>query len=343
MTSQVTAAVEETSYAYFVTEPDGSKLPQSSAIAAVSETLTLLDIRPGQHVLEIGTGSGYTAALLSRLVGAGGHVHSVEVDPDLVDRARARLAEARITNFTVTHADGYAGDPDGAPYDRIAAWSTPHLVPAPWIDQATPDAVIVTPVKVAELAVANAIVTIQLADGVPTVTDVRPGSYIEMHDDVVTTFALPIRYVDASIPNDVPNDAGTDGAPWWLSGAHLHDNPAAAHDLLDVMAKYPSEEPSPLTADELADFTAWIYATRPDELVTAGLPDHLLTIGAATTSGLALLGRRAAVHAGTKDARDLLHDWIARWRQAGIPGWDDVTGTTIQDAEGWFVRLEVGK
>jgi protein-L-isoaspartate(D-aspartate) O-methyltransferase len=339
MTSQVTAAVEETSYAYFVTEPDGSKLPQSSAIAAVSETLTLLDVRPGQHVLEIGTGSGYTAALLSRLVGPQGHVHSVEVDPDLVHRARARLVEARITNVTVTHADGYAGDPDGAPYDRIAAWSTPHLVPAPWIDQATPDAVIVTPVKVAELAVANAIVTIQLADSTPTVTDVRPGSYIEMHDDVVTTFALPIRYVDASILNDTE----TNGAPWWLSGTHLHDDPAAAHDLLDVIAKYPTEQPSPLTADELADFTGWLYATRPHGLVTAGLPDHLLTIGAATSTGLALLGRSAAVHAGTKDARDLLHAWIAQWRGAGSSGWDGVTGTTIEDVEGWIVRLEVGR
>lgn len=68
------------------------------------------------------------------------------------------------------------------------------------------------------------------AEGVPTVTDVRPGSYIEMHDDVVTTFALPIRYVDASIANDIPNDSGTDGAPWWLSGLDLHADAATAHD-----------------------------------------------------------------------------------------------------------------
>jgi hypothetical protein len=71
-----------------------------------------------------------------------------------------------------------------------------------------------------------------------------------------------------------------------------------------------------------------------DELVTAGLPDHLLTIGAATRTGLALLGRRAAVHAGTQDARDLLDTWIAQWRGSGNPGWERLTSTTTRDTEG---------
>ena len=214
MTAAVAGAVAAVDYAHFVIEPDGSTLPQSSSVMSIQQMLEDLDVRPGQRVLEIGTGSGYTTGLLANLAGTDGLVRSIEVFPALVPRAQARLEAAGVTTATVTNSDGYAGDPAGALYDRVVAWATPHLIPSAWIDQIGEDAVIVAPVKVARLARAHAIVAITVTEGRPTAVSARPGGYIEMHPEPVTIFGLPLRYVDAS---HVPDGA----EPWWLSSAAL--------------------------------------------------------------------------------------------------------------------------
>lgn len=78
--------------------------------------LQALAVRPGDRVLEIGTGSGYVTACLARL---GGRVTSIEIDPDLADAARERLAELGIDADIVT-GDALAGGIDGGPFDVIA-------------------------------------------------------------------------------------------------------------------------------------------------------------------------------------------------------------------------------
>lgn len=88
MTAPVTDAVAAVDYDHFVTEPDGSTLPQSSSISSIQQMLEALDVRPRHHVLEIGTGSGYTTGLLANLVGTDGLVRSVEVFADLVPAPR---------------------------------------------------------------------------------------------------------------------------------------------------------------------------------------------------------------------------------------------------------------
>ncbi|WP_454854953.1 protein-L-isoaspartate O-methyltransferase family protein [Promicromonospora soli] len=218
MTAAVADAVAAVDYDHFVTEPDGSTLPQSSSVASIQQMLEDLDVQPGHRVLEIGTGSGYTTGLLANLAGTDGLVRSVEVFADLVPRAQARLEAAGVTTATVTKGDGYAGDSAGAPYDRVVAWATPHLIPSTWIDQIAQGAVIVAPVKVARLARAHAIVAITVTGGRPTAVSARPGGYIEMQPEPVTVFGLPMRYVDAS---HVPDDA----EPWWLSSPALRELP----------------------------------------------------------------------------------------------------------------------
>lgn len=80
MTETITAAVEAISYDHFVSEPRGGELAQSSRVQTITNMVGMLDVAAGERVLEIGTGSGYSAALLSRLVVSGGHVTSLDID-----------------------------------------------------------------------------------------------------------------------------------------------------------------------------------------------------------------------------------------------------------------------
>jgi protein-L-isoaspartate(D-aspartate) O-methyltransferase len=92
----------------------------------------LLAPKPGQRVLEIGTGSGYQAAVLAELVGK---VYTIEIVAPLAARAAALLAELGYRNVEVRAGDGYLGWPEAAPFDGILVTAAPATVPQPLIDQ----------------------------------------------------------------------------------------------------------------------------------------------------------------------------------------------------------------
>ena len=107
--------------------------------------LKLLDVRPGQRVLDVGCGSAWTTALLAHLVGPDGEVIGVEIVPGLVRFGRSRLGER--ANARVTQAlPGVLGLPEGAPYDRILVSAEARTLPVPLVDQLTDDGVLVVPV-----------------------------------------------------------------------------------------------------------------------------------------------------------------------------------------------------
>lgn len=101
-------------------------------------------IEPGMRVLEIGTGTGYTAALLAHRLGPR-NVTTIEVDPDLAARARAALATAGYGEVTVVTGDGAAGHPLGAPFDRVLSTVAAPRVPYAWVAQTRPGGLVVTP------------------------------------------------------------------------------------------------------------------------------------------------------------------------------------------------------
>jgi protein-L-isoaspartate(D-aspartate) O-methyltransferase len=102
----------------------------------------LLDLPPGSRVLEIGTGSGYQAAVLSRVAG---QVYSVEIVPALGAQARETLARLGYDNVHVRIGDGYRGWPEAAPFDAILLTAAPHAVPPPLIAQLKPGGRLVLP------------------------------------------------------------------------------------------------------------------------------------------------------------------------------------------------------
>jgi protein-L-isoaspartate(D-aspartate) O-methyltransferase len=126
----------------------GQPISSSSQPAIMAIMLDQLDLAPEQRVLEIGTGTGYNAALISYVVGPAGQVTSVDIDPELVVQAREHLARAGFGDVTVACADGAGGYPRRAPYDRIIATvGVSDLAPA-WLEQAVPQARIVVPLDV---------------------------------------------------------------------------------------------------------------------------------------------------------------------------------------------------
>jgi predicted O-methyltransferase YrrM len=115
----------------------------SSSSTLPSLMLTMLeamDVTDNCRVLEIGTGSGYNAALLCERLG-GEHVTSVDIDPELVELARERLATNGYTP-TLAAVDGADGYPKGAPYDRIIATCSVPAIPPACLTQAAPGGVI---------------------------------------------------------------------------------------------------------------------------------------------------------------------------------------------------------
>lgn len=122
-------------------EARGRPTSSLSAPGVVAEFLELLDARPGDRVLEIGTGTGWTAALLGRM---GADVTTIEVDPDVAEQAAARLKMAGSPACPIA-ADGAAGWSEGAPYDRVHSTCAVARVPYVWVEQTRPGGVIVTP------------------------------------------------------------------------------------------------------------------------------------------------------------------------------------------------------
>ena len=107
----------------------------SSQPSLVTDMLQMLDLKRGHRVLEIGAGTGWNAALMSRIVGDEGHVTTVDIQTDVTRRARRHLRRARCSNVTVITGDGYRGHASTSPYDRLITTVSTPSVPGAWIDQ----------------------------------------------------------------------------------------------------------------------------------------------------------------------------------------------------------------
>ncbi|MBB4933398.1 protein-L-isoaspartate(D-aspartate) O-methyltransferase [Lipingzhangella halophila] len=115
----------------------------ASKPSIVAMMLEALDVAEGYRVLEVGTGTGWNAALLADRLGDE-RVTTVEVDPVLAEAARKALADAGY-HPTVLCGDGMAGSPASAPYDRVIATAAVQRVPYAWVEQTRPGGRIVAP------------------------------------------------------------------------------------------------------------------------------------------------------------------------------------------------------
>src|ERR1700761_4853161 len=145
-------------------DPDGQPASSSSQPTIMAVMLDQLGLEPGHRVLEIGAGTGYNAALMKYLVGPSGTVVTVDLNQDVAREAAAHLAAAGYPEVAVVAADGAAGYPAGAPYDRvIATVGVSDLAPA-WLDQLGPGGRIVVPL---DLRGSQRSIAFERADGTP--------------------------------------------------------------------------------------------------------------------------------------------------------------------------------
>ena len=118
----------------------GQTISQPYIVAYMTE---LLGVEPHHRVLEIGTGSGYQAAVLAKLAK---EVYTIEIVPDLARTAAETMKDLGMANVHVREGDGYAGWSEHAPFDRIIVTAAPEKIPQPLVDQLAASGRLVIPV-----------------------------------------------------------------------------------------------------------------------------------------------------------------------------------------------------
>ncbi|MGP3951216.1 methyltransferase domain-containing protein [Streptomyces sp. 7N604] len=201
----------------FATTSDGTEVPASSASApsTVIRMLQGAQLSYGQRALEIGTGTGFSAALLCSVLGPDS-VTTAEVESHLAVQARENLKRVEFEP-TVVCADGTVGWPAAAPYDRILATCSVRSVPAEWLEQTRPEGVIVTPWDSAWCCYGT-LVLAKHQDGSASGRFAPYGSYM-----LITTQRVDVELSrDLLHPGQQPDTSTTPLSPWAVAGTDLN-------------------------------------------------------------------------------------------------------------------------
>src|ERR671938_1572746 len=208
---------------------DGTRVVQSTAPGLVRAVVETAEVRAGQRVLEVGTGSGYSTAVLAQIVGPAGHVVSLDVNQALAERARDLLRADGLRQVKVHCQDARTDLPDGGPFDRVIAWATSPAVPGVWLAATRDDGVLVLPVAIAPLLGATAVARVRRVGRSPQVERLLRGGFVPLHGP--TALGLP----DLHSLADVAWSEGDD-ADWstttWLSAAWLRPRSPDQHDAM---------------------------------------------------------------------------------------------------------------
>lgn len=171
----------------------GRVLSSSSQPDIMARMLELLDVQPGQRVLEIGTGTGYNAALLATIVGESGQVVTVDIEADIVAAARQHLWKAGYERVQVVQSDGRDGYSPTAPYDRMIATGSIPTIPAAWQEQLSPDGILVCVMQPGRSMAGGVLQAVKTTDGL-TGRLVQVASFMPLHDE-------PFRHSPANRPH----------------------------------------------------------------------------------------------------------------------------------------------
>src|SRR3989338_2190511 len=122
---------------------EGQTISQPTTVVIMTEAL---ELKESDKVLEVGTGSGYQAAIIANIVGKKGKVISTEIADDLAEFAKANIKKLNIKNIKIIRHDGSKGYEQEAPYDRIIITAACPRIPKPLISQLKENGIIIAPV-----------------------------------------------------------------------------------------------------------------------------------------------------------------------------------------------------
>ncbi|HEX5493728.1 MAG TPA: methyltransferase domain-containing protein [Mycobacteriales bacterium] len=345
----VSRALSEVPREHYAGGVSGSdRVPPTTPPGAVERDLVRAGIGPGMRVLEIGTGTGYTGAVLAVLVGPDGLVASVDIAAGLVERAAALHAERGVSNVVLRAADGHLGIPEHGPYDAVVAWASPLEIPAAWVRQCRAGAVICSPVYLAPVAGAVGHLHAAVDGGRLVEPRLATASYADMGTDV-TGFDpdLPAHHVDA-------RETLAGGRVAWIStawrGQYPGHEPVAA---LRMLCDPRYTEPVPLAESGEGRVSAWqdfrSYCTGrdPSNLTSFGVsgvsvegPGSGAAIGFSSGLNAAALTDAGELVANGPDSPALtkVRDYFTEWDRSGRPGVDTLRPVLRPTSTGWQVR-----
>jgi protein-L-isoaspartate(D-aspartate) O-methyltransferase len=302
----------------------GSTASQPSLVVKMLEQL---QVHPGHRVLEVGTGSGYNAALLASLAGADGHVTTVEVDAELADRAHRLLERHAEHDVEVVVGDAATIEWPGS-FDRIVVTCAMHDLPPEWMALLHPDARVVVPLVLradiqvcAAFAVdgdclrslsAEPVVFLSHRDrdghpSIPSASVVGPGaSRLGLSGEV------DLARRAAMVTDRLPSLVDSSDAP----GSN-EDPPAAPFDVVMGLAPWLASRDEAVVS---------LSGPQPPRLVPLPslVPGRVRTYGVADDDDVALLAaaadlRDVAIVASSPEIADRLHQHLHEWAEAGQP------------------------
>jgi protein-L-isoaspartate(D-aspartate) O-methyltransferase len=296
----------------------GQATSSSTAPSIMAAMIEGLAIVPGMNILEIGTGTGYNAAILRRLVGPRGRVTSIELDRDVAKDAMLALRRAGY-NVSVVVGDGRKGFASHAPYDGILVTAAVLDVPRAWLEQLVPVGRIVFPLRLSE----------DMLNPQPVPVFTRRGQALESIEMHSSGF-MPLRDAETASADDaelwvrerIGGEVRTFARLRGLALKRL--TPRAREALLRTLMMPPRRRDlhPRLTKDQRRGFHAWLALTASRHEVCWGpdtwnyaVFDRRGTSLAAMASG----GSCVACH-GTPVAEARFLRFLERWRARGSPG-----------------------
>lgn len=277
----------------------------TSMPGVMTRMLESLDVHDGHDVLEIGTGTGYNAALLSHRLGDQ-HVASVDIETGLVDLAQARLARIGYQP-TLVATDGAGGLLDRAPHDRIVGTCSVSSVPWPWIEQLRPTGKLLVDVKLGPLA-GNLVLLCS------------DGERAEGRFDPTYASFMPMRHTEPGKPQPMRSD---DDGPVRERSTALDIVRPWEHGIVWFLAHHALPEGTR-------------FSLRSDE--TEGPPCHNVL----SSPDGSWCEVRAAAEGGIRDVREagrhrlweIVEEAHDRWARLGKPGWERF-GYTVTRSLQW--------
>jgi protein-L-isoaspartate(D-aspartate) O-methyltransferase len=295
-------------------DTEGLLVSSSSQPSMMAIMLEQMALKPGDNVLEIGTATGYNAAIMKHIVGDSGNITTIEIDKDLADQAVINLQRAKVRDVNVVHGDGAVGYPPRAAYNAILATVGVWDIPPAWITQLKPQGKLVVPLVVDGVQLSATFE--RQPDGTLLSTDNRPCAFVYLRG----TYAGPDfrRQIGSSslyILADDVDKIDTISLHALLSDDHEYcqfDKPLTSADYWQGYQLY-------LMVNEPLDAVFMVYAVVEGQKAYGmeGRGIALYTPGSIGFAGYADKGT-VNCYAGS-DAFIMMQDKLDEWIAAGEP------------------------